>query len=91
MIKKLFDILPVDFETKIIGDSTRNISGIEIDSRGVKDGFVYAALRGTKVDGHAFINNAISNGAVCIICEEAAEIQEGITYIVTKDVRSFLG
>ncbi|MBK7698331.1 MAG: UDP-N-acetylmuramoyl-L-alanyl-D-glutamate--2,6-diaminopimelate ligase [Saprospiraceae bacterium] len=91
MIKKLFDILPVDFETKIIGDSTRNISGIEIDSRGVKDGFVYAALRGTKVDGHAFINNAINNGAVCIICEEAAEIQEGITYIVTKDVRSFLG
>ncbi|MFZ1580676.1 MAG: UDP-N-acetylmuramoyl-L-alanyl-D-glutamate--2,6-diaminopimelate ligase, partial [Saprospiraceae bacterium] len=91
MIKKLFDILPVDFETKIIGDSTRNISGIEIDSRGVKDGFVYAALRGTKVDGHAFINNAINNGAVCIICEEVAEIQEGITYIVTKDVRSFLG
>lgn len=90
-MKKLFDILPVGFDVEIIGHETLDISGISIDSRMVENGFLYAALKGTISDGHDFIQKAIDNGAVCILCEVRPEVVEGITYIITNDVRKYLG
>ena len=89
--KKLFDILPVGFEVTIIGADDAVVSGIEIDSRKILSGYIYAALRGTQVDGHQYIESAIQKGATTIICEEYGVAKEGVTYIVTKNVRSFLG
>ena len=44
------------------------ISGITADSREVKPGFLFAALPGVKVDGSAFIDQAIKAGAVAVVC-----------------------
>lgn len=91
MIKKLFDILPVGFEAQIIGDDSLDVLGISIDSRKVESRYIYAALKGTLSDGHDFIDKAIDNGAICILCDHVDVVMPNITYIITKDVRAYLG
>lgn len=43
------------------------LSGLTLDSRKVRPGFLFAALKGDKLDGRDFIPQAIQNGAACIL------------------------
>ena len=45
------------------------ITGISIDSRSVKPGYLFVAMKGGNVDGHNYISNAIDNGAAAIVGE----------------------
>jgi UDP-N-acetylmuramoyl-L-alanyl-D-glutamate--2,6-diaminopimelate ligase len=68
------------------------ISGIAFDSRKVINGSLFVAVKGTKIDGHEFINDAISGGAAAILCESIPEKQEkSINWIVTGNSASALG
>ncbi|MDV6169132.1 UDP-N-acetylmuramoyl-L-alanyl-D-glutamate--2,6-diaminopimelate ligase [Flavobacterium sp. DG1-102-2] len=61
------------------------VDKIEFDSRLVKGGDVFVAIRGTLSDGHSFIEKALSMGAAAVVCEEMPdETIEGITYIQVK-------
>jgi UDP-N-acetylmuramoyl-L-alanyl-D-glutamate--2,6-diaminopimelate ligase len=74
------------------GDLNKNITGIHFDSRKIADGFLFVAVPGTQSDGHDYINKAIENGAVAVVCENMpATIQSGITYIRVKDSAEALG
>ena len=44
-------------------------AGIACDSRSVKPGFVFVAVPGEDLDGHKFIPDAISAGAVAVVGE----------------------
>ena len=46
---------------------------------------MFIAKKGYKVDGHDFVNNAINNGAVAVVCSENIPIPENITKILVKD------
>lgn len=48
-----------------------NILGFSIDTRTLKPGDLYIALRGHRLDGHDFIEEAIARGASAVICEHA--------------------
>src|SRR5881275_2898203 len=50
-----------------------SISGIEYDSRRVKPGDAFVAMRGESSDGNNFIDKAISEGAVAVITDSASE------------------
>lgn len=50
-------------------DEEIEISGISYDSRAVKPGNIFVAVRGFESDGHRFIPNAVSAGAAAVICE----------------------
>src|SRR5437588_1154447 len=50
-----------------------SISGIEYDSRRVKPGDAFVAMRGESSDGNNFIDKAISEGAVAVINDSASE------------------
>lgn len=52
----------------LIGPSVA-LKGLAIDSRAVKPGDLFAAIRGSRVDGHEFAANAISAGAVALLTE----------------------
>lgn len=52
-------------------------SGVAFDSRQIKPGFVFIATKGEKVDGHSFISQVFSNGAMAVICEDLPEESEG--------------
>src|SRR5215470_8591809 len=53
-----------------------NISGLEYDSRRVKPGDVFVAMRGEASDGNKFIDKAIAQGAVAIVTDSASEKRE---------------
>lgn len=68
------------------GSLDLNVSGIEFDSRAVKRGTVFVALKGEKVDGHDYISQAIEKGAVAILAEKPnVYISSEITYIEVQD------
>jgi UDP-N-acetylmuramyl-tripeptide synthetase len=50
------------------------IAGITQDSRQVKSGYLFAALKGSKSDGVQFIPQALENGAGCILIAEDADV-----------------
>ncbi len=52
------------------GNAVSEINSIQTDSRKVKPGSCFIAIRGTITDGHQHIRDAVINGAAVIICEE---------------------
>jgi UDP-N-acetylmuramoyl-L-alanyl-D-glutamate--2,6-diaminopimelate ligase len=52
----------------------RKIAGITADSRQVRPGFLFAALRGTQTDGRRFAAEAVAKGAVAIVTDDAAPL-----------------
>ena len=65
----------------------KNIAGITVDSREVKPGFVFVAIKGDLQDGHNYIETAIVNGAKTIIHQDEIDYKAGIKYIKVKDSR----
>ena len=67
------------------------ISNVAIDSRNVRNNGIFFAIKGENNDGHNFIQNAIDNGSVCIICEyipksiKEDNIKKNISFIVVKN------
>lgn len=59
----LFDTLKKVTITASHGDMQREISGVNMDSRLVKPGNLFIAVKGTQADGHAYIPKAIELGA----------------------------
>lgn len=47
-----------------------NINGVSIDSRKVKAGNLFVPFKGDNVDGHAYVEKAIENGAVATLWEK---------------------
>src|SRR5579862_1891842 len=50
-----------------------NVSGLEYDSRRIKPGTAFVAMRGETSDGNQFIDKAIANGAVAVISDSVTE------------------
>lgn len=76
-------------ECKILDDNL-DIKGIELDSRNIEDGFLFAALRGAKEDGFFYAKDAIQNGATCLLLDEDRNIDTSefnISYLKSKNPR----
>lgn len=70
-------------------------SGLEIlnlvtDSRLKVEQGLFFCIKGTIVDGHKFVDNAIQNGCVAVIHSDDIEKQENIVYIKVDDVKNTL-
>ncbi|EFO31047.1 UDP-N-acetylmuramoyl-L-alanyl-D-glutamate--2,6-diaminopimelate ligase [Roseibium sp. TrichSKD4] len=64
--------------------STVSITGLTADSRAIKPGFLFAALKGTHVDGADFAAKAVGAGAVAVLCERDAA--DRLAQELSKDV-----
>jgi UDP-N-acetylmuramoyl-L-alanyl-D-glutamate--2,6-diaminopimelate ligase len=69
-MRYLSDILAGLPFTELQGAADVEISAVVFDSRKVVPGALFVAVKGTQVDGHDYIEKAIKDGAVAIICEE---------------------
>jgi len=85
-MKGLVDLLRNVNVKHIQGATDITISSITYDSREVKPGSMFFAVKGTRVDGHSFIKQVIEKGAIAIVCENIPEsISDGVTYIQVDD------
>lgn len=91
MTKLLSDILAKVSVIDLQGSIEKEIRKIEFDSRKVGQDDLFVAVPGTQVDGHKFIDKAIDNGAVAVICEQKpGEISEEVSVIQVEDSRKAL-
>ena len=88
----LKDILYSVSLVAIEGDRDIAVTGLAFDSRQVKEGYLFVAIKGLTVDGHQFIDQSIDSGAVAVVCEEfPQQIKKGVTYVRTSDSSKALG
>jgi UDP-N-acetylmuramoyl-L-alanyl-D-glutamate--2,6-diaminopimelate ligase len=74
------------------GEKNPEIAGIGFDSRKVTPGSLFVAIRGTKIDGHEYIESAVRTGASVIICEHLPENPDKkVCWIKTGDSSKALG
>lgn len=72
---------------QITGSLDLDITGLTHDSRNCSHGYIFFAIHGIHFNGHAYINSAISKGALVIIySEDLLQYSVGITYIKTSSV-----
>jgi UDP-N-acetylmuramoyl-L-alanyl-D-glutamate--2,6-diaminopimelate ligase len=62
-------------------------SGVAFDSRAVVPGTIFVALRGLKVDGTAFVPEALAAGAVAVVAEQPPTTHVGVPWMVVPDAR----
>jgi UDP-N-acetylmuramoyl-L-alanyl-D-glutamate--2,6-diaminopimelate ligase len=86
-LQQIFAELPLPF--CMLNIPAVPVAGISIDSRAVKPGHLFVAMRGATADGHDYIPNAIQNGAVAVVGERDLN---GLTvpYIHTENSRRAL-
>ena len=80
---------------KVKGDLEQDIKEIESNSKNVKEGYLFVAIKGFDVDGHQYVASAIQNGATAVMIEEGCDLKalaipEGITIIMAKNTREAL-
>ncbi len=88
LIKDIKDLGGKGFasELDIINEQDIELTSITADSRAVKDGSLFIALKGAKVDGHKYIEQATKQGAKAIVCEELPEeLKDNVTYFQCTD------
>lgn len=78
-------LLDVFKNTGIKVEKDIDIKGIEIDSRNVKENYIFFAIKGEKTDGNNFIDDAIKRGASVIVSEKDIKRDDAII-IKTNDI-----
>jgi UDP-N-acetylmuramoyl-L-alanyl-D-glutamate--2,6-diaminopimelate ligase len=61
------------------------LGGISVDSRSISAGTLYVAVRGSQVDGHRYIADAVRRGASAVVVEQPQSA--GVPEIVVRDGR----
>lgn len=75
-----------------VGDTDRNITSLESDSRKVQKDGLFVAVRGVTTDGHKYIPMVASAHVGAIVCEELpSTLEKGITYVRVADSSEALG
>ena len=84
LLKKLIKNLP-SIKKNII------VKGLAVDSKKIKKGFIFFAIRGFKSNGERFIKEAIEKGAIAIVCsKECTFLHQEIPIIKSTNIRHLL-
>ena len=88
-LKELFKDITIK---AVKGNDDVEITGVNIDSRRIKEGHLFVAMKGTQVDGHKFIPKAIELGAKAVLCEDMPEeTVEGVCYVQVDSTEDVVG
>ncbi len=76
---------------QVFGITNIEVNELVFDSRKVRKRDVFVAQKGVQVDGHLYIDKAVSLGASAIVCEDfPSDKKEGITYIQVENANTAL-
>lgn len=88
-LKDLFYKIPL---LATSGSMNTDIKNLTMDSRRAGTGSLFIAVRGTVTDGHNYIETAVKQGAVAVLCEELpTKTVEGVAYVQVQDSARALG
>ena len=90
----LRDLMEKTEITEAAADMGVDIHGLCFDTRALKAGDAFVAIRGYQSDGHDYIEEAVAKGAACVICEQApaapAAAAPQVPYVIVRDSRKAL-
>jgi UDP-N-acetylmuramoyl-tripeptide--D-alanyl-D-alanine ligase len=66
-------------------DGKTSFSGVSIDSRTIKEGELFIALKGERFDGHDFLTDAMSKGRGVIVSSSSVKNLKGKTFVLVQD------
>lgn len=91
-MKKLRDIIYSIPLNQVMGSTAVDVSGICFDSRQIKPHVLFVAIKGTTLDGHQFIDQAVAEGAKAVLCENLpANLDEHVCYLQVENAAKALG
>lgn len=78
--------------SQLIGDQAVRVRTISFDSRAISKATLFVALKGTRADGHDYIQEAVAAGSVVVVCEHLpSKLVPYVTYVVVLDTAQALG
>jgi UDP-N-acetylmuramoyl-tripeptide--D-alanyl-D-alanine ligase len=76
----------------VVGDLSIPVTGVSIDSRTLGVGEAFFAIRGHRLDGHAFLAEAASRGASCLVVQTVPDhLPAGVPLVLVEDTTVALG
>lgn len=92
MTIKLSKLLTEIDVKEVIGETDKNITSLESDSRKAEKGGIFVAIRGVTTDGHKYIPMVASACVAAVVCEDfPTTLDKGITYVRVEDSSKALG
>lgn len=92
MTTKLNKLLAEIDVKEVIGDTDKNVTSLESDSRKVEKGGIFVAVKGVTTDGHKYIPVVTGANVAAVVCEEIpSSLEKGVTYIQVADSAKALG
>lgn len=89
------DVAAASGGTLLAGDAGQRFAGVSIDTRTLRPGFLFFAIRGPRHDAHEFLAQAIAGGAGGLVVEDEASLPAdrppGIATIRVLDTTRALG
>ena len=86
-ISKLAEVI----NAQIVSDIAKTVSSVSIDSRAVRRGSVFFAIKGANHDGHDFICQAFENGAACAVVHKKIAVASDKPVLLVGDTIEALG
>lgn len=65
----------------------QTVTGLHYDSRQIQPGNIFVCIQGYRTDGHLFIQDALSRGAVGLVVEKDINIQPQVSFARVKNSR----
>ncbi|MCX8485170.1 MAG: UDP-N-acetylmuramoyl-L-alanyl-D-glutamate--2,6-diaminopimelate ligase [Bacteroidia bacterium] len=91
-MKTLKQLIATLDSAEVYGAVDVRVENLQIDSRAVTADTLYAAMQGTTVDGHTFIDGCIDAGASAILCSTLpVALRDGVAYVLVNNVAKALG
>lgn len=72
---------------EVIGSRELDLSGLALDSRQLRPGYAFFAVRGAQSDGHDFVDAAIANGATAVFLERDIDCGPAVTRVLVDNSR----
>jgi len=86
------DIVRATQGALVAGDLVVPVTGVSIDSRGLGVGEAFFAIRGYRLDGHAFLGEAASRGAACLVVHALHDdVPANVPLVLVEDTTKALG
>jgi UDP-N-acetylmuramoyl-L-alanyl-D-glutamate--2,6-diaminopimelate ligase len=88
---QLKDLLEGDEFEETHGPLDRPVYGLAYDSREVKKGYVFFAVRGLCADGHDFVAQAVERGAAAVVVDRRVSVSQDVACVRVRNVRRTMG